>query len=181
MMRYVGCAMLACAVSLGLAGVANATTHVVNQVGFTFDPAEVVVQPGDTVEWHWQVDIHTVTSGTPCTADGLYFDEGLTSANPTVAYVIPDDGTTSIPYFCRPHCISEMTGTITIQLVDCPNDCSGHGVCESGACICDIGWSGEDCSEATPIPTVSEWGFGVLATLLLVAGTLALKRVRLAG
>lgn len=50
-------------------GVASAqTTHVVNQVGFTFVPADITVNPGDTVEWHWFSGIHTVTSGTPLRA-----------------------------------------------------------------------------------------------------------------
>ena len=28
----------------------------------------------------------------------------------------------------------------------CPANCSGHGVCDCGQCMCDIGWGTEDCS-----------------------------------
>lgn len=80
---------------------------------FAFDPSNVTVNPGDTVRWVWESGIHTVTSGTPCTHDGLYFDEDVTSGNPVVEFVIPE-GVGSIPYFCRPHCGVGMTGVITI-------------------------------------------------------------------
>jgi SAM-dependent methyltransferase len=31
-------------------------------------------------------------------------------------------------------------------LEKCPNDCSGNGLCENGQCICDLGFSGPNCS-----------------------------------
>ncbi len=44
-------------------------------------------------------------------------------------------------------------GSITVQTLapspdasDCPNACSGNGVCVGGSCDCDPGWEGEDCS-----------------------------------
>jgi len=29
----------------------------------------------------------------------------------------------------------------------CPNNCTGHGLCSRGSCVCDGPYSGEDCSE----------------------------------
>ena len=94
--------------------------HVVEQIGTTFVPADITVQPGDTIMWNWSLGNHTVTSGTPCTPDGLFFDEVLDSVNPQVSFVVPDDGTTFIPYFCIPHCLIAMTGTITVESVGIP-------------------------------------------------------------
>jgi len=126
-------------------------THVVNQVGFSFAPVNITVLPGDTVEWHWSSGFHTVTSGLPCTSDGL-FHELLDPANTLATFVIPDDGTTLIPYLCVPHCGIGMTGTITILVPNCAgvNNCSGNGTCVGAdICECDPGWVGVDCS----IPT----------------------------
>lgn len=29
----------------------------------------------------------------------------------------------------------------------CPNNCTGHGGCIDGACVCDAGWAGDDCAQ----------------------------------
>ena len=90
------------------------TTHHVVQVDLTFDPPDITVAPGDTVEWHWSDLDHTVTSGTLCTSDGR-FDEPLDVANPLVTYTIPvDEPSGVIQYFCIPHCLDGMTGSITV-------------------------------------------------------------------
>ena len=90
-------------------------THHVGQAGLAFDPADIVVAPGDTVEWHWGDGIHTVTSGTPCISDGR-FDELFDLANQVVTYTVPSEEPNGvIPYFCIPHCLAGMTGTITVQ------------------------------------------------------------------
>jgi glucose/arabinose dehydrogenase/plastocyanin len=96
--------------------VAQAATHIVNQTGTSFVPATITVAPGDKVRWVWSSGIHTVTSGTPCTADGR-FNAPLDGAHPTFEYVIPT-GVPQIRYFCTPHCIFGMTGTINIQSTD---------------------------------------------------------------
>lgn len=33
------------------------------------------------------------------------------------------------------------------QVFSCEKDCSGHGIVEEGLCICDTGYSGDDCSQ----------------------------------
>ncbi len=94
------------------AGPAWAELHVVNQIGFTYSPSSITVAPGDTVRWVWSSGSHTVTSGTPCTADGM-FGSPLTSANPVFEWVVPT-GDPFIPYFCVPHCGMGMTGMINV-------------------------------------------------------------------
>ena len=99
---------------------ALAATHEVAVRNNVFVPDEITVAVGDTVRWVWEAGNHTVTSGTSCTYDGLYFDALSNSSNPTFEFVIPD-GPAEIPYFCRPHCFGGMTGMIHVsnaELID---------------------------------------------------------------
>ncbi len=95
-------------------GSAAAVTHEITQQGLTFVPDTIVAAPGDTIRWIWTSGSHTVTSGTGCVFDGVFFDEPLTSANPIVEFTIPQ-GVSDIPYFCRPHCAFGMTGDIIVD------------------------------------------------------------------
>ena len=103
---------------------ALAAVHEVNQVGLTFDPAEITVAAGDTVRWNWSSGVHTVTSGVDCVHDGVHFDEPLNSGHTTAEYVIPGDFSGMIDYFCMPHCALGMTGIITVES-PCPADFDG--------------------------------------------------------
>ena len=130
------------------------TTHLVDQVGHTFVPANIVVEPGDIVEWRWADSSHTVTSGSPCTPDGR-FDEPLTDSNSLVSFTVPlDEPNGDIPYFCIPHCEVGMTGTITVQGVEPEACCLAHGKCEHlppDECVQLCGaaqGAGSDCADA---------------------------------
>ncbi|MFO7655074.1 MAG: plastocyanin/azurin family copper-binding protein [Candidatus Krumholzibacteriia bacterium] len=92
-----------------------AATHTVAQAGFTFSPQALNVAAGDTVVWTWNSDSHTVTSGTgpEDPAAGDLFDAPLTATNPSFSYVFGSAGT--FPYFCRPHFLLGMTGTVEVE------------------------------------------------------------------
>ncbi|MEX0662763.1 MAG: plastocyanin/azurin family copper-binding protein [Balneolaceae bacterium] len=82
----------------------------VSMVGESFSPSTLEVEVGTTVTWENQSDlIHTVTSGSDRTADGL-FDSGNLSEGQTFSYTFDEVGT--FDYFCIPH--EGMTGTITV-------------------------------------------------------------------
>ncbi|HWB20633.1 MAG TPA: FG-GAP-like repeat-containing protein [Phycisphaerales bacterium] len=100
------------------------TTHHVMVQDFEFSPNVTNALPGDTVEWDWVEGAHTVTSGTSCTPDNVYFNQVLASG--TFSYVIPFTFEGSIPYFCVPHCLSNgMSGTIVVA--DVPGDINEDG------------------------------------------------------
>lgn len=103
-------------------GAAAQTTHDVNQLNFSFVPADLTIQAGDIVQWNWSAGFHTVTSGPPCSPDGL-FDAPLDPSHPNFSHLFDTPGT--YPYFCRPHCLMGMTGTI-IVVPPCQPDPSGR-------------------------------------------------------
>ena len=106
---------------------AHAGEVIVTQIGLEFDPVDIEASPGDTVRWMWTTSAHTVTSGTPCEPDGVFFDEDLNSLAPEVIWEVPAAASGVIEYFCIPHCLFDMTGTITIKggPVPCPADLDG--------------------------------------------------------
>jgi plastocyanin len=108
---------------------------IVQQVDLTFQPADVLVTPGDTVEWVHTDGVHTVTSGSECMPDGR-FDLLLDGTVSPVAYMVPEDEPYGvIPYFCIPHCALAMTGTITV--VECldGSHCDDGNVCTANLCV----------------------------------------------
>ncbi len=105
------------------AAAASADTIVVQQVGLTFEPADITIQVGDTVMWMWNSGFHTVTEGTDGSVDGdeafhqqlnsseptysVTFDAAFLAANPPVGGVFD--------YFCAPHFFVGQVGTITVE------------------------------------------------------------------
>jgi protocatechuate 3,4-dioxygenase beta subunit len=100
--------------ALAIASTASAETHTVLANNASFSPDTLDVAPGDTIVWQYNSGYpHTVTSGVPCTPDGLFFSE-LHGGNPTFTWDVPLDASGTIPYFCEPHCGSGMTGVIEV-------------------------------------------------------------------
>ena len=101
---------------------AAAATHTVNQVGFTFSPAEITIEVGDTVDWVWSAGSHTVTSGTDLSDPdvGVLFDTPLNSGAPSFSYTFTEAGVQD--YFCRPHLGRGMVGTVNVMAVSAVGD-----------------------------------------------------------
>lgn len=85
-----------------------------------FVPDRVVITVGDTVRWTWASSEHSVTSGTPCAADGQFCspddmncDAGILS-DVGFVYEHTFTQTGSYSYFCALHCVVGMTGVITV-------------------------------------------------------------------
>jgi plastocyanin len=78
-----------------------------------FDPQTVNIDVGDTVEWTWSSNTHSVTSGDPVTgtADGL-FDSGVQDQPFTFSYTFTSPGT--FDYYCIPHRLVGMIGTVNV-------------------------------------------------------------------
>lgn len=133
------------------AAVAEAqTTHNVDLDGFSFIPADIAIEIGDTVHWVWVSGNHNVESGVITGGVGVP-DGNFISGAPTLVVGTTFDVTFNqafldakpmsgnvYPYYCVIHAGVNMAGTITV--VD-------------------------------PIPTVSEWGLAALGLLLLIAGS----------
>ena len=100
--------------TLSTASIALAAKHVVTQSGFTFSPSSITVAVGDTVQFVHTGGIHTVTSGTVCAADGL-FSSRLSAAAPSFTWTAPASvAGSNVGYYCIPHCVSGMIGSITV-------------------------------------------------------------------
>lgn len=80
---------------------------------FRFEPKDLTVAKGDTVVWLNQGNVqHTTTSGQGCTADNNW-NSGLLSPGQGFAYVFTSSG--QFAYYCIPHCLSGMTGSVTVN------------------------------------------------------------------
>ena len=87
---------------------------------FTFMPDTVNIGIGDTVRWTWESDMHSVTSGTKCVADGQFCspdnmncDVGILNDTGFVyEFTFTQPGT--YRYFCFIHCFAGMTGVVNV-------------------------------------------------------------------
>ena len=87
---------------------------------FSFVPDTVNIGVGDTVRWTWASDLHNVTSGTSCTADGqfcspdnMHCDAGILN-NTGFVYEFTFTQPGMYQYFCSLHCFAAMTGVVNV-------------------------------------------------------------------
>ena len=91
--------------------------HVVHAFNFSFNPDNITIAVGDTVEWIWDNGIHTTTSEATTGSD--VWDAPLDASHTSFSIVITTEG--DHPYHCTPH-ISVMTGTIHATAPNAVND-----------------------------------------------------------
>ncbi len=102
---------------------AGPRTHVVKvgQDGFTFSPASLTIQAGDTVRWVWSSSGHSVVSGSNGNADNRFCspsntgcaDPPLSNSGATYEHTFAQPG--NFPYYCSVHFSIGMTGTVRVQ------------------------------------------------------------------
>ena len=108
-------AVVTIAASLGLSLRAGSAATVMVTVGNgddSFSPSSVTIHPGDTVQWTWNENGHTCTSGSSCAPNGLW-DSGLRGNGAMFSHTFNTAGT--FPYFCIPHCDMGMVGAVTVM------------------------------------------------------------------
>jgi plastocyanin len=88
----------------------NATVHTVSVASFSFTPANVTVNAGDTVRWVLASGIHTSTSSTGSTKT---WDSGILGGGGFQLQFVAADGPGPFPYECSVHPFS-MTGTVSV-------------------------------------------------------------------
>lgn len=103
----------------------HAVTRVIHVTNFEFTPSAIEVRRGDVIQWTLDLGLHTITSGTLCSADGR-FDEAINAVHPSFQYVLQVSDVGTVGYFCNPHCGQNMTGTI--EVADFPEDVTGDGM-----------------------------------------------------
>ena len=118
---------------------AGVTHNVTVGPGFTYSPANLNINVGDTVLWTWAGGFHDVESGVGGVPDGNFdsgaptsmigvtfsvtFDAAFLAANP-----MPGD---NYPYYCAVHVSFGQVGTIQVNQV--ASAVLGYGTCNSTA------------------------------------------------
>ena len=88
----------------------------VGVMGTNFAPQAQTLNLGDHVTWVWAGGGHTVTNGLNPGAPGAgtIFDSGLLNGS-TQSFSWKVDRIGNVPYYCVPHVLSGMTGTLQIS------------------------------------------------------------------
>lgn len=102
--------------------VAAQTTHLVNVADFSFSPANITIDVGDTVRWVWVSGDHTVTEGLgPFPAGGEAFNEPVTTSTGNYELTFGTQFLFDNPradnlyeYYCIPHFAFGMKGSVKV-------------------------------------------------------------------
>jgi plastocyanin len=93
-----------------------ADTFLVIANGSSWAPDKVHVIPGDVLRFEYGTGYpHTITSGSNCIADEIYFNESLNSTGDYYEWTVPKGTPSEIPFFCDPHCDNGMEGVIFVE------------------------------------------------------------------
>lgn len=82
---------------------------------FQFVPAQAQIIAGQHVRWQWVNGSHTTTSGVssnPADNPGALWDAPVDAAHPSFLYQFTSPGV--FPFFCRPHELSGMSGSVMV-------------------------------------------------------------------
>ena len=110
--------------STTMGGPSTVTVTVGPNGNFVFDPAMVTIKAGDTVRWTWASSFHSVVSGVVVNGanmpDGKFCSPndmncGTTVSNVGTVYDHTFNTAGTYPYFCAPHGVIGMTGTVVVQ------------------------------------------------------------------
>ena len=121
--------LIAATLILAVGSVTAQTTHDIDVgPGFSFFPADVTVEVGDTVRWTWVSGFHNVESGVGGIHDGIFRSGDATSTVGTVFEVTFDAAFVATNpvvddlynYYCVIHQGGGMVGSV--QVVTCPGD-----------------------------------------------------------
>lgn len=96
---------------LGVSSGYSATVEV-TVASFSFSPATVTINQGDSIRWISDSSLHTTTSGSPCISNGIWNYAFLGFGDTFIRQFTVVD---TFPYFCIPHCGINMTGTVIVQ------------------------------------------------------------------
>ncbi len=96
----------------------SAANHFVSIQGVTFVPNALTIHAGDTVIWaNTDVMFHTVTSGNPCSANGIF---NSSTMDPDAQFQFTFNSVGSFNYFCVFHCIGGMRGNVLVEEAPTP-------------------------------------------------------------
>jgi len=130
---------------IALSAPSFADTLIVTANPTSWSPDVVHCVPGDVLRFEYGNGYpHTITSGTDCMPDYIYFNEPLTGPGSFFEWTVPNDAPAEIPFYCAPHCNNGMTGVIMIDLpYDCPADTNGDGTVNVTDILAVVGAWGE--------------------------------------